>query len=167
MARHPYHDVAIAGVYNTEQARVLEGYDSRSITFAAGLGAVADAGLTLREIDGVMGQGAHDFSYQARIGPVWRSMGGFGLPGLVEAAGAIAAGSATTVLITAGSAGVYTERASTAPWTRPANEFVVPFGMCVGTPSASPPNSSRRNASVSAHASALRLATTTFAPAHT
>ena len=36
--------------------------------------------------------------------------------------------------------------------------------MCVGTPSASPPMA-RRCASVSAHASALRLATTTLAPA--
>ena len=38
--------------------------------------------------------------------------------------------------------------------------------MCVGTPSASPPIA-RRCASVSAHASALRLATTTLAPALT
>jgi acetyl-CoA acetyltransferase len=36
---------------------------------------------------------------------------------------------ASTVLIAAGSAGIYTERASTAPWTRPANEFVVAYGM--------------------------------------
>jgi acetyl-CoA acetyltransferase len=129
MARHFLHDVAIAGVFNTEQARVLEGHDSRSITFEAGLGAIADAGITLRDVDGVMGQGGNDFLYQARIGPAWRSASGFGLPGIVDAAAAIAAGSATTVLIAAGSAGVYTERAATAPWTRPAHEFVAPFGM--------------------------------------
>ena len=46
MAKHPFHDVAIVGVYNTEQARVLVGHDSRSITLEAGLGAIADAGLT-------------------------------------------------------------------------------------------------------------------------
>jgi acetyl-CoA acetyltransferase len=33
------------------------------------------------------------------------------------------------VLVVGGSAGVYTERASTAPWTRPTNEFVVGYGM--------------------------------------
>ena len=33
------------------------------------------------------------------------------------------------MLISAGSAGVYTERRSTAPWTRPTNEFVAPYGM--------------------------------------
>ncbi|HXY93460.1 MAG TPA: thiolase family protein [Acidimicrobiia bacterium] len=129
MVSHPYHDVAIVGAYNTEQARVLSGYDSRSLTFAAGMGALADAGLTLRDVDGVMGPGGQDFLYMGRIGPVWRSAAGFGLPGILDAAGAIAAGQATTVLLAAGSAGVYTERASTAPWTRPANEFVVPFGM--------------------------------------
>jgi acetyl-CoA acetyltransferase len=129
MARHFLHDVAIAGAYNTEQARVLEGHDSRSITFAAGLGALADAALTIRDVDGVLGPGANDFVYQGRLGPVWRSASGFGLPAILDAAAAIAAGQATTVLISAGSAGVYTERASTAPWTRPANEFVAPFGM--------------------------------------
>ena len=33
------------------------------------------------------------------------------------------------VLIIGGAAGVYIDRASTAPWTRPSNEFVAPFGM--------------------------------------
>jgi acetyl-CoA acetyltransferase len=129
MARHPFHDVAIVGVYNTEQGRVLEGHDSRSITLEAGLGAVADAGLSPRDIDGVVGVNGSDFIYQTRCGPVWRSMSQLGIPAVLEAAGAIANGLATTVLVSAGSAGVYTERASTAPWTRPTHEFVVAFGM--------------------------------------
>jgi len=126
---HPFHDVAIVGVFNTEQARVLEGHDSRSITFAAGMGALADAGLRPRYIDGVVGQTGSDLLYQARSGPVWRSYSGMGIPAVLEVASAIATGLASTVLISAGSAGVYTDRTSTAPWTRPSNEFVAPFGM--------------------------------------
>ena len=129
MASHPFHDVAIVGVFNTEQARVLEGHDSRSITFAAAMGALADAGLGPRDVDGIVGQTGSDLLYQARSGPVWRSYSGMGIPAVLEVAGAIANGLATTVLISAGSAGVYTDRASTAPWTRPTNEFVAPFGM--------------------------------------
>ena len=130
MTSHPFHDVAIVGVHNTRQARVLEGHDGRTITVEAALGAVADAGLTPYDIDGVVGQGgATDFIYQHRLGPVWRSMSGAGLPSILEASMAIAAGFATTVLIASGSAGTYTERQSTAPWTRPAHEFVAPFGM--------------------------------------
>jgi acetyl-CoA acetyltransferase len=129
MARHPFHDVAIVGIFNTKQARVLEGHDSRSITMEAGLGAVADAGLTPRDIDGVVGVTGSDFLYQARGGPVWRSMSALGIPAVLEASAAIATGLANTVLISAGSAGVYTERRSTAPWTRPSNEFVASFGM--------------------------------------
>ncbi len=129
MASHPFHDVAIVGVHNTRQARVLEGHDSRSITLEAGFGAIDDAGLTPRDIDGVVGQTGSDFLYQSRIGPVWRSMSGLGIPAVLESAAAIATGLASTVLISAGSAGVYTERASTAPWTRPSHEFVAPYGM--------------------------------------
>ena len=129
MAKHPFHEVAIVGIHNTEQARVLEGHDSRSITLEAGLGAVADAGLSPRDIDGVVGVTGSDFLYQARIGPVWRSMSQLGIPGLLEATAAIATGLATTVLVSAGSAGIYTERQATAPWTRPSNEFVVSYGM--------------------------------------
>ena len=36
---------------------------------------------------------------------------------------------ADVVLIVTSEAGVYTERASTAPWTRPGHEFVIPWGM--------------------------------------
>jgi len=129
MAKHPFHDVAIVGVHNTAQARVLEGHDSRTITFEAGLGALADAGLEPRQIDGVVGANGADFVYQTRIGPVWRSVSPLGIPSVLEAAGAIANGLASVVLISAGSAGVYTERQSTAPWTRPSNEFVVSYGM--------------------------------------
>ena len=129
MPRHPYHDVAVVGVHNTEQARVLDGHDSRSITFAAGMGALADAGLGPRDIDGVVGQTGSDLIYQTRNGPVWRSYSGMGIPAVLEVAAAIATGLASTVLISAGSAGVYTDRAATAPWTRPSHEFIAPFGM--------------------------------------
>jgi acetyl-CoA acetyltransferase len=129
MASHPFHDVAIVGVHNTRQARVLEGYDSRTITLEAGFGAVADAGLEPIDIDGVVGVTGSDFIYQTRIGPVWRSMSQLGIPSVLEAAAAIATGMASVVLVSAGSAGLYTERQSTAPWTRPSNEFVVSYGM--------------------------------------
>src|SRR5205823_4684415 len=129
MANHPFHDVAVVGVHNTKQARVLEGHDSRTITMEAALGAVADAGLSPRDIDGVVGVNGSDFIYQARVGPVWRSMSQLGIPSVLEAAAAIATGMASTVVVSAGSAGVYTERQATAPWTRPSNEFVVAYGM--------------------------------------
>ena len=128
MARHPLHSVAIAGVHNTRQARVLDDTDSRAITLEASLAALDDAGLTPRDVDGVAGQ-ALDFAYQARIGPVWWSPSSLGIPAVLDAANAIANGLATTVLMAAGSAGVYTERRATAPWTRPEHEFVASYGM--------------------------------------
>ncbi len=129
MAQHPFHDVAIVGVHNTRQARVLEGYDDRSIAFEAAIGAVADAGLTPRDIDGIVGPLTSDYMFQARIGPAWRSMSPLGIPAVLEGAMAIACGLASTVLVATGGAGSYTQRESTAPWTRPTNEFVAAYGM--------------------------------------
>jgi len=129
MTAHPYHDVAITGIFNTEQARVLEGEDSMSISFKGALGALDDAGLAIRDVDGLVGQFATDFAYQARLSPVWISSSWQGVPAVLQAASAIAAGMATRVLIIGGAAGVYTERSSTAPWTRPSSEFVAPYGM--------------------------------------
>ena len=129
MAHHPFHDVVIIGVHNTRQAKVLEGHDSRSIALAAAIGAVQDAGLLPGDIDGVVGPLGNDFIHQFRIGPVWRSLSPLGIPAVLEAAAAIACGLATSVLITTGEAGSYREHTATAPWTRPTNEFVAPFGM--------------------------------------
>ena len=129
MARHPLHDVAIVGIHNTEQARVLPGHDSRSIALEVAHGAALDAGLRPIDIDGVVGPLGNDFLYQHRIGPVWRSLSPLGIPAVLEGAMAIACGLATTVLITTGEAGSYREHTSTAPWTRPTNEFVAPYGM--------------------------------------
>ena len=56
-------------------------------------------------------------------------MSGTGIPAILEATAAITTGLASVVVISAGSAGIYTERQSTAPWTRPSNEFVVSYGM--------------------------------------
>jgi len=129
MAKHPFHDVAIVGIHNTRQGRVLEDTDSRMITMDAALGAIDDAGLTPLDVDGVVGQTGSDLIYQTRIGPVWRSMSGLGIPAILEAAAAIATGMASVVVVAGGTAGIYTERQSTAPWTRPTNEFVVAYGM--------------------------------------
>jgi acetyl-CoA acetyltransferase len=129
MARHPFHDVAIVGIHNTRQGRMLEDTDSRMITMDAALGAIDDAGLTPMDVDGVVGQTGSDLIYQARMGPVWRSMSGLGIPAILEAAAAIATGMANVVVVAGGTAGIYTERQSTAPWTRPTNEFVVAYGM--------------------------------------
>ncbi len=129
MIRHPFHDVAIVGVHNTAQAKVLADHDSRSIALEAAHGAIGDAGLTPMDIDGVVGNLGNDFLYQHRIGPVWRSLSALGIPAVLEGAMAIACGLATTVLITTGEAGSYREHTATAPWTRPTNEFVAPYGM--------------------------------------
>jgi acetyl-CoA acetyltransferase len=140
---HPFHDVAIVGAFCTKQARVLEGHDADTINLEAMLGALDDAGLKPRDIDGVIGQGVQ-MVHSARIGPVWRSRSGLAIPTLFEAAGAISAGLASIVLISAGNAGAYRrqtsqtsgpmdpERAATAPWTRPTNEWVATYGMITG-----------------------------------
>src|SRR3954470_11502983 len=126
---HPYRDVAIVGVHNTTQARRLEGHDSRSITLDAAIGALADAGVTTADVDGVVGQFAADLVYALRLGPCARHPNGLGIPAGLEAASLIAPGPGTTLLLASGGAAMYTERSATAPWTRPANEFVVGYGL--------------------------------------
>lgn len=129
MPNHPFHDVVIAGAFNARQARVLAGETSFSITLEAALGAIADAGLDVRDVDSVTGALSSDLAYELGLGPVWQSASQLGVPAVIEAAAQIATGISDVVLVAAGSAGVYTDRSSTAPWTRPNNEFVAPYGM--------------------------------------
>lgn len=130
MQRHPYREVAIAAVFNTQQARVLEGYDSLGIAIEAVLGVLGSAGLPAHQVDGVFGQFAHELPYLLGMGPTHVSSPGMGgIPAILDAANAIAAGQVSAALVSGGGAGVYTDTASVAPWTRISNEFVIPFGM--------------------------------------
>lgn len=126
---HPYRDVAVVGVFNTEQARRLPGHSSMSITVEAVRGALADAGLGIDDVDGVS---AADLSakliHDLRVGPAWRGTQ-YGLGMIAEAASAIAAGMCDVAVVASGEAGVYTDHSATAPWTRPENEFVIPWGL--------------------------------------
>jgi len=120
---------AIVGVYNTPQARRLEGYTPSTLAAEAVRGALDDAGLTLSDIDGVSAASAgSSVVYDYSLGPAWLG-GQFGLGMLPEAIAAIEHGLATVVLIVAAEVGVYRDHASTAPWTRPENEFVAPWGL--------------------------------------
>jgi acetyl-CoA acetyltransferase len=124
---HPLHAVAIAGIFNTEQARSIPGETSDSIRLKAALGAMADAGVGPADIDGVI-EGGHSLVYDLALGPVWRGAQGVGIPAVLEAAGAILAGSCSVVLVVDGRAGLVRD-ASAAIWTRPPNEFVASWGM--------------------------------------
>jgi acetyl-CoA acetyltransferase len=130
LSTHPYANVAIAAGYNTRQARRLDGHDSYSVALEAALGVVEAAGISINEIDAVLGSHALNLIYDLGLGPARGALGvDKGIPTIMDAANAIAAGAYKTVLIVDGSAGRYTERNATAPWTRPSNEFVVSYGL--------------------------------------
>jgi acetyl-CoA acetyltransferase len=81
------------------------------------------------EIDGVVGQFAAELVYSLRLGPCARYPNGLGIPAVLDAANLVATGQCRAVLMAGGGAATYTERSSTAPWTRPSNEFVVGYGL--------------------------------------
>jgi acetyl-CoA acetyltransferase len=126
---HPFRDVAIAGVFNTRQARQLPEHDSTSIALVGALGALADAGISPAEVDGVVGPAGAEIALELGLGPCTRRPSGLGIPALLDAAALIVTGQCSVVVIAAGGAGVHTDAASTAPWTRPANELVVGYGL--------------------------------------
>jgi acetyl-CoA acetyltransferase len=120
---------AIVGVHNTRQGRRLDGETSRSLALKAIHGALADAGLGLDDVDGISAS-PHSTSliYDLRIGPAWQGLA-FGVGMITEALTAIEHGMADVVVLVAAQAGEYRDHEATAPWTRPENEFVAPWGM--------------------------------------
>lgn len=126
---HPYRGVAIVGVHNTRQARRLPGHDSSSIALVGLRGALDDAGIAAAEVDGVVGEFAHEWVLELGLGPCSRRSSRFGIPMLLDAAAMVASGECEIVAVGAGGAGTYTDPEATAPWTRPANELVVGFGL--------------------------------------
>lgn len=120
---------AIVGVFNTPQARRLDGWTSHTLAIAAVRGALADAGLSLGFVDGISaGAESSRLVYELSVGPSWTGAQ-FGLGMVHEAVAAIERGLANVVVVVAAAAGVYTDHALTAPWTRPESEFVSPFGL--------------------------------------
>ncbi|TDC58659.1 thiolase family protein [Actinomadura sp. KC345] len=119
----------IAGVHNTRQARRLEEETSRSLMVKALLGALDDAGLDLSDVDGISAMDdSTSLIYDLGVGPAWQGHD-FGAGMFAEAASAVEKGYADVVVLVSAQAGSYTDRAATAPWTRPENEFVAPWGM--------------------------------------
>jgi acetyl-CoA acetyltransferase len=119
----------IAGVFNTRQARRLEGETSHSLMIKAVAGALDDAGLTLADVDGVSaGPDGTKLIYDLRLGPSWLGSA-FGLAMFHEAVAAVEYGLASVVVLVAGQAGEYGDHGATAPWTRPENEWVAPWGL--------------------------------------
>ncbi|HUD39976.1 MAG TPA: thiolase, partial [Streptosporangiaceae bacterium] len=99
----------IAGGAETNELGKLPGYSTLGLHIEAALNAVSDAGLTLADIDGiatVTAPGPVQVAHALGITPRW--MDGTGVGGtsfllhVRHAAAAIAAGQASTVLITHG-----------------------------------------------------------------
>lgn len=129
---------AIAGIGMTRQARRLEQSTVEACLEAAQI-ALADAGMSIDEIDGIAGRwpgpggtvfhpGSSDWGSLLGIPLRWVSdTYPQGIPAALEAAAAIEAGLCTNVLILGGQAGELGGGA-VASYTRPDNEFVATWG---------------------------------------
>jgi acetyl-CoA acetyltransferase len=129
-------EAVIVGAFNTRQARKLEGETSHTVTLAAVLGALADAGLTVEDVDGLnvlpgldYQNGSRVFGYELGRPFFWAGRAAPGPAGVMEAALAIEGGLCDTVVLAAGEAGLHNDRSTVAPWTRPANEFIECWGL--------------------------------------
>lgn len=135
---HPFHRTAIVGVATTRQARALD-VSTLGACLEAAHAALADAGLTVADVDGICarwpGPGGTVFhpgsaDWAKLLGIPLRWIGDTypqGVPALLDAAAAIAAGLCETVLVVGGQAGLARDGA-VADYTRPANEFVEVWG---------------------------------------
>ncbi len=133
--KSPYRGVAIVGVYNTKQARRLEGTTETALVLDAIRGTLASAGVESADVDGLnvstwvsqLNSRLVASWFGAR--PAWTGSSSPGVEAVLEAAAAIATGQCHTALIATAQCGEYTERESTVPWTRPTNEFVECWGL--------------------------------------
>jgi acetyl-CoA acetyltransferase len=129
--------VIIAGAAETDEIGRLPGKSALGLHLEAARNAVADAGLTMKDIDGiatVSAPGPVQVAHALGIYPDWIDGTGIGgtsfLLHVRHAAAAIRAGYAKTVLITHGESG--RSRVGAPPWrmdlASPPGQFEVPYG---------------------------------------
>jgi acetyl-CoA acetyltransferase len=129
--------VIIAGAAETDEIGRLPGHSTLGLHIEAARNAVADAGLTMKDIDGiatVSAPGPVQVAHALGIYPDWLDGTGIGgtsfLLHVRHAAAAIRAGYATTVLITHGESG--RSRVGAPPYrmdfSSPSGQFEAPYG---------------------------------------
>ncbi len=129
--------VIIAGAAETDEIGRLPGKSTLGLHLEAARNAVADAGLTMKDIDGiatVSAPGPVQVAHALGIYPDWIDGTGIGgtsfLLHVRHAAAAIRAGYAKTVLITHGESG--RSRVGASPWrmdlASPPGQFEIPYG---------------------------------------
>ncbi|MEJ8568584.1 thiolase family protein [Elongatibacter sediminis] len=133
------HQTAIVGVGTSEQRKRLE-RTALSACLDAALSAIRDAGMDVSDIDGVAGRwpgpggtvmhpGSLDWATLLGIPVRWvQDTYPQGVPAVLDAAAAIAAGLCSSVLIVGGQAAIRDATAKVAAYTRPENEFIAPWG---------------------------------------
>ena len=138
MTSSPLQRARVVGVHATAQAKQLD-RTALSACLEAAMGALADAGLTPADVDGIAGRWPGPGGTVMHPGSVdWTSLLGHplrwvqdtypqGVPAVLDAAAAIAAGLCHTVLVVGGQAAIRAGGA-VAAYTRPDNEFVAPWG---------------------------------------
>lgn len=144
-------DVAIVGVYATEQGRQLPDRTALDLASEAVFGAIADAGLTPADVDGVAadwaGPGGHPgepASWARAFGHnlAWTSDGMLdrsGSRGILKAAAAIDAGLCGVAVVGGGMAGMFRAGGSVGPGLEPLEftdvwgAYVVPLFALIAT----------------------------------
>jgi acetyl-CoA acetyltransferase len=121
--------VAVAGAFNTRQARRLPDADPLSVCIDAAQGVLGEVGLDIGAVDRVIGGLAPELLYEFGLAPIPGSRTGGSVAAVAEAAACVASGISECVLIVEGSAGQVHESGATASWTRPQNEFVGSLGL--------------------------------------
>ncbi|MFO1188921.1 MAG: thiolase family protein [Alphaproteobacteria bacterium] len=133
------HDIAIVGVYTTQQALRID-REPLSLCLEAAQGAMRDAGIEKSQIDGICGRWMGPGGTALHPGsPDWSTLLGIpltwigdsypsGVPALMDAAAAIGAGLCNTVLVVGGQSRTRTAGGPVVAYTRPDNEFTACYG---------------------------------------
>lgn len=131
--------IAVVGAAETTKLGVIPEVSNLGLHLDAALNALADAGLTPKDIDGIATTGESPVTVAAYLGVTPKWVDGTGVGGcsfmlhLRHAAAAIAAGYCSTVLITHGESGrsqVALPGYARAP-ASPSGQFEVPYGVSI------------------------------------